>query len=184
MKVFEHAPLPFRQLGGIAVEEKGGFIKQPFGRADVLDQDSFRQELELDPHNILATYKLGALEVEKGDGAKGKQLIEAAQKEKPDLDHIDYNLGRAEILLNNEAAAANDFERAVKIDKDPEVIEQAWFQLGTAYRRLHRMDEARSAMATYQQLKDEGAKKSEKALETYRQDHPDASTVSPAQSPQ
>src|SRR5437763_4147614 len=147
-------------------------------------ETAFRQELELDPHNILATYKLGALEVEKGDGAKGKQLTEAAQKEKPDLDHIDYNLGRAEILLNNEAAAANDFERAVKIDKDPEVIEQAWFQLGTAYRRLHRMDEARSAMATYQQLKDEGAKKSEKALETYRQDHPDASTVSPAQSPQ
>jgi len=145
---------------------------------------AFRQELALDPHNILATYKLGALEVEKGDGAKGKELIEAAQKEKPDLDHIDYNLGRAEMLLNNEAAAANDFERAVKVDQDPEVIEQAWFQLGTAYRRLHRMDEARSAMATYQQLKDEGAKKSEKALENYRQDHPDASAVSPVQTPQ
>jgi hypothetical protein len=28
-------------------------------------------------------------------------------------------------------------------------------------------------MATYQQLKDEGAKKSEKSLETYREQHPD-----------
>jgi tetratricopeptide (TPR) repeat protein len=134
---------------------------------------AFGKELELDPHNVLATYKLGALEVEQGNGAKGKALIEAAQKEKPNLTHLDYNLGRAEMLLNNDAAAAIDFERALKTDTDPDVIQQTWFQLGTAYRRLHRMDEARQAMATYQQLKDESAKKSQKALETYRQQHPE-----------
>lgn len=145
-------------------------------------EQAFARELELDPHNILARYKLGALEVEKGDGAKGKELIEAAQKEKPDLIHLDYNLGRAEALLGNDSEAAGHFERAVKTDRDPEVVEQAWFQLGTAYRRLHRMDEARQAMATYQQLKDADAQKSQKALETYRQQHPDANepaTASP-----
>jgi tetratricopeptide (TPR) repeat protein len=147
-------------------------------------EQAFRQELELDPHNILATYKLGALEVEKGEGAEGKKLIEAAQKENPNLTHIDYNLGRAEMLLNNQDAAAHDFERAVKIDKDPEVIEQAWFQLGTAYRRLNRMDEARNAMATYQQLKDQEAKKSQKALENYRQEHPDAADAPVPPGPQ
>lgn len=141
---------------------------------------AFRKELELDPHNVLATYKLGALEVEKGDGAQGKDLIETAQREKPDLIHIDYNLGRAEMLLNNEAAAAAHFERAVKVDSDPEVVQQAWFQLGTAYRRLHRMDEARNAMATYQQLKDQSAEKSQKALERYREQRPGADVV-PAQ---
>ena len=135
---------------------------------------AFRRELEIDPHNVLATYKLGAIEVEKGDGAKGKELIEAAQREKPGLVHVDYNLGRAEMLLGNDAAAADHFERVVKTDTDSEVIEQAWFQLGTAYRRLHRMDEARNAMATYQQLKDEGARKSQKALENYKAEHPDA----------
>src|SRR4029077_7160484 len=46
-------------------------------------EQAFRQELELDPHNVLATYKLGAIEVEKGDGAKGKELMEAAQQENP-----------------------------------------------------------------------------------------------------
>ena len=147
-------------------------------------EEAFRKELELDPHNVLAVYKLGAIEVEKGDGAKGKELIEAAQKEKNDLVHLDYNLGRAEMLLNNEAAAADHFERTVKTDTDPEVIEQAWFQLGTAYRRLHRMDEARNAMATYQQLKDQEAKKSQKALENYRQEHPDANDGPAPQSPQ
>lgn len=147
-------------------------------------EESFRRELQLDPHNVLATYKLGAIEVEKGDGAKGKELIEAAQREKPGLVHLDYNLGRAEMLLNNDAAAAAHFERSVKTDTDPEVIEQAWYQLGTAYRRLHRMDEARNAMATYQQLKDEGAKKSQKALETYREQHPEAADSPPPQNPQ
>jgi tetratricopeptide (TPR) repeat protein len=147
-------------------------------------EQAFREEIALDSHNVLATYKLGAIEVEKGDGAKGKQLIEAAEKEKPDLVHLDYNLGRAEMLLNNDAAAASHFERTVKTDGDPEVMEQAWFQLGTAYRRLHRMDEARNAMATYQQLKDREAKKSQKALENYRLEHPDAADVPTPQSPQ
>lgn len=146
---------------------------------------AFSRELEIDPHNVLARYKLGAIEVEKGDGAKGKELIEAAEREKPDLVHLDYNLGRAEMLLGNDAAAASHFERTVKADSDPEVIEQAWYQLGTAYRRLHRMDEARAAMTTYQQLKDEGARKSEKALEKYQAEHPArADSDSTPQSPQ
>lgn len=147
-------------------------------------EQAFREELALDPHNVLATYKLGAIEVEKGDGAKGKELIEAAEKQKPDLVHLDYNLGRAEMLLGDDTAAASHFERTVKSDTDPEVIEQAWFQLGTAYRRLHRMDEARNAMNTYQQLKDQEATKSQKALENYRQEHPDAADAPAPQSPQ
>jgi len=147
-------------------------------------EEALRRELELDPHNVLATYKLGAIEVEKGDGAKGKELIEAAQQEKPGLVHLDYNLGRAEMLLGNDAAAAAHFERTVKTDAQPEIVEQAWFQLGTAYRRLHRMDEARNAMATYQQLKDEGTKKSEKELDKYRAKHPDTNDTSASPNPQ
>ena len=147
-------------------------------------EQAFRRELDLDPHNVLARYKLGAIEVEKGNGAQGKELIEAAQREKPDLVHLDYNLGRAEMLLGNDSAAAAHFERAVKTDNDPELIEQAWFQLGTAYRRLHRMDEARNAMATYQQLKEQEANKSQKTLENYRKDHPEAADAPGPPSPQ
>jgi Flp pilus assembly protein TadD len=95
---------------------------------------------------------------------------------------MDYNLGRAEMLLGNDSAAASHFERAVKTDTDPDVISQAWFQLGTAYRRLRRLDDARNAMATYQQLKDEGAKRSQQALENYKAAHPGAPP--PSQDPQ
>jgi tetratricopeptide (TPR) repeat protein len=146
---------------------------------------AFQKELEIDPHNVLATYKLGAIEVEKGDGARGKELIEAAQREKPNLVHLDYNLGRAEMLLGNDAGAVPHFELAIKTDTDPEVVQQAWYQLGTAYRRLRRMDEARNAMATYQQLKDEAARKSQQSLERYRADHPNQPDSEPAsQNPQ
>lgn len=125
---------------------------------------AFERELEIDPQNVLARYKLGAIAVEQGDGAKGKELMEAAQRERPGLVHMDYNLGRAEMLLGFDAAAADHFERTVKNDTTPEVVEQAWYQLGTIYRRQHRMDEARSAMATFQKLKDEEAEKSQERM--------------------
>jgi tetratricopeptide (TPR) repeat protein len=140
---------------------------------------AFKRELEIDPNNVLAKYKLGAIAVEQGDGAKGKELMEEAQREKPGLIHMDYNLGRAEMLLGNDAAAATHFENTVKTDTIPEVVEQAWYQLGTIYRREHRMDEARSAMATYQKLKDEEAEKSQEALQHLRVNHPEEAPPTP-----
>lgn len=127
-------------------------------------QQAFQRELEIDPQNVLARYKLGAIAVEQGDGAKGKELIEAAQHEKPGLVHMDYNLGRAEMLLGNDTAAAQHFERTVKTDSTAEVVEQAWYQLGIIYRRQRRMDDARTAMATFQKLKDEAAENSQERM--------------------
>ena len=144
---------------------------------------AFRRELELDPQNVLARYKLGAIAVEQGDGAKGKELMEAAQREKPGLVHMDYNLGRAEMLLGNDAAAAEHFERTVKTDTTPEVVEQAWYQLGTIYRRQHRMDEARNAMATFQKLKDEEAATSQERMKKSAL-HGDANSTNSPSEPQ
>jgi tetratricopeptide (TPR) repeat protein len=136
---------------------------------------AFKRELEIDPYNVLAKYKLGAIALEQGDAARGKELIEAALRVKPGLAHAEYNLGRADSLLGQDEAAMAHLQKAVAEDDDPTVVEQAWYQLGTIYRRLHRMDEARNAMAMYQRLKDEGAEKSQKRLEKYREGHPDAS---------
>jgi len=58
-------------------------------------------------------------------------------------------------------------------------VEQAWYQLGTIYRRLHRMEDARNAMAMFQKLKDEAAQKSQQALERYRLEHPNAPEAPP-----
>jgi tetratricopeptide (TPR) repeat protein len=131
-------------------------------------EEAYVRELEIDPRNALAKYKLGVLTVERGDGAKGKELIEVALREKPGMLHADYNLGRAEMAVGNDFAAAQHLEHAtIAAGSDPEIVEQSWYQLGIVYRRLHRMKEAQDAMATFQKLKDEAAESSQKALRRY-----------------
>jgi tetratricopeptide (TPR) repeat protein len=143
-------------------------------------EQAYLRELEIDPENISARYKLGVIAIESGDPSRGKSLIEGALRVKPDLQHADYNLGRAEMLLGNDAAAAQHLERATSAaGSDPEVVEQSWYQLGIAYRRLHRTEEAQKAMATFQKLKDEEAEKSQKALKRFQTQQNPASMPSP-----
>jgi tetratricopeptide (TPR) repeat protein len=150
-------------------------------------EHAYLKELEIDPENVAARYKLGVLAIEKGDAARAKELIESALRVRPNLQHAEYNLGRAEMLLGNDMVATMHFERAVSADvaasSDPEVVEQSWYQLGIAYRRLRRMDEAQKAMATFQRLKDEDAESSAKALKRF-QVQQDATSASPAPAPQ
>src|SRR2546430_2424424 len=129
---------------------------------------AFQRELEIDPHNALARYKLGVLAVERNDGAKAKGLIEAALRQKPGLPHADYNLGRAEMQIGNDIAAADHLQRATATESDPEVLQQAWFQLGIVYRRLHRLSEAQQAIATFQKLKNEEAENSQQKLKKFQ----------------
>ena len=147
-------------------------------------EQAYLKELEIDPENVTAQYKLGVIAIERGDPARGKTLIEGALRAKPDLQHADYNLGRAEMLLGNDVAAAQHLERATTAaGSDPEVVEQSWYQLGIVYRRLHRMEEAQKAMATFQKLKDEEAESSQEALKRFAvQQNPN--TVQPPPSPQ
>jgi len=147
-------------------------------------EQAYLKELEIDPENISAQYKLGVLAIESGDPARGKSLIEGALRVKPDLQHAEYNLGRAEMLLGNDAAAVQHLERATSAaGSDPEVVEQSWYQLGIVYRRLHRLEDAQKAMVTFQKLKDEEAENSQKALKRFQVQQNPAAAQSPS-SPQ
>jgi tetratricopeptide (TPR) repeat protein len=132
-------------------------------------EQAYLKELEIDPENITAQYKLGVIAIERGDPARGKSLIEGALRVKPDLQHSEYNLGRADMLLGNDAAAAMHFEGATAAaGSEPEVVEQSWYQLGIVYRRLHRMEDAQKAMASFQKLKDADAESSQMSLKRYQ----------------
>ena len=141
-------------------------------------EEAFRKELEIDPDNVVAQYKLGVLLTEKGNAAQGKQMIVAALKVRPGLRHADYNLGRAEMLLGNDQAAAEDFERATKADSDQDVLEQAWYQLGTVLRRMHRTQEAQQAFAMFQKFKEAELEGSQKKMKQFQQKK-DSDTVAP-----
>jgi len=135
-----------------------------------LAEAALQQELEIDPNNVIARYKLGQLEVERGEGAKSKELLEAAMRQDPSLKNSSYYLGRAEAELGNYAEAAKSFERTVSVPGvDRELVQQAWYQLGIAYRHLHRTEDAQKAFATFQRLKDEEAQKQQERLKKKRE---------------
>ena len=145
-------------------------------------EEAFRKELEIDPENVVAQYKLGVLLTEKGDAAEGKRYIEAALRERPGLRHADYNLGRAEMLLGNDAAAAEHFQKATQTDTDPDILQQAWYQLGTVLRRMRRTQEAQQAFAMFQKFKDQQLELSQKQMKQFQQQG-DSDAVAPAPTP-
>jgi len=144
---------------------------------------AFSRELAIDPHNVLASYNLAVLAVERGDGAQAKEFIDAALREKSDLHHADYILGRAEMQLGNDSVALDFLKRATAAETDPEFLQQSWYQLGIAYRRLHRMTEAQQAMVTFQKLKDEEAEASQKNLKKFEVHHNEDAAQPPAPEP-
>jgi tetratricopeptide (TPR) repeat protein len=141
-------------------------------------ETELQRELELDPNNVLARYKLGTLEAERGEGAKSKEHIEAALRQNPSLKNSSYYLGRAEMELGNNAAAAEAFLREVSAsDSDPDTVQQAWYQLGIVYRRLHRTEDAQKAFTIFQKLKDESAQRLHERLQKSQETQvPDAAT--------
>lgn len=132
-------------------------------------EDAYRKELEIDPDNVVAQYKLGVLLTERGDAVQGKQQIEAALRVRPGLRHSDYNLGRAEMLLGNDAAAAEHFQKATQTDTDPDILQQSWYQLGTVLRRMRRPQEAQQAFAMFQKFKEEQLETSQKQMKQFQQ---------------
>ena len=142
---------------------------------------AFRRELEINPDNVTAEYKLGVIAVEQGDGAEGKKLIEEALKVTPGLLNADYNLGRAEMKLGNDAAAAEHFKLATGGNSEPDIVEQSWYQLGTVLRRMHHPEEAQQAFAMFEKLKDQELESTQKKLKHF-QVQKDSDAVAPAPS--
>jgi len=128
-------------------------------------QAAYKQELAIDPHSMLATYKLGSLLVESAKPEEGKPLIEAALRQDPNLKEAYYYLGRAHMQLGNESEALEALKKAVTINSNSEILAQAWYQLAIVYRRMHRMEEAKQALATFQKLKDQESEHHQKVLE-------------------
>lgn len=136
-----------------------------------LAEAMLNKELEIDPNNVLARYKLGTLQVvEHGEGAKSKELIQGALRQDPAIKDSAYYLGLAEMELGNYDAAVDAFHRAITAsDTDPEIVQQGWYQLGISYRHLHRIDDAQKAFTIFQRLKDEEAQKLQERLKKRRE---------------
>jgi Flp pilus assembly protein TadD len=85
--------------------------------------------------------------------------------------------------LGNDSVAMDFLKRATAIETDPEFLQQSWYQLGIAYRRLHRMTEAQQAMVTFQKLKSEEEEASQKNLKKFEVHHHEDAAPPPAPEP-
>jgi tetratricopeptide (TPR) repeat protein len=142
-----------------------------FLRTDKLDaaEAEFAQELKFDPNNAFALFKLGATQVERGDAEKGKGSVELALQKNPRLKNAAYYLGRAEMQLGHNEEAINALKQATNPDSDPDIVQQAWYQLAIVYRRLRRTEDAKQALAIFQRLKDESTERQHKLFEKKRE---------------
>ncbi len=132
-------------------------------------QTAYRQELEIDPNSVVALYKLGVLNVLGSRASDGKHFLEEALRRDPTLNNAYYYLGRAELQLNHPEAALANFERVAKADSGDEITRQAYYQMAQLYRQMHRTEEARKALATFQKLKEEADLHQQELLERKRQ---------------
>jgi tetratricopeptide (TPR) repeat protein len=138
------------------------------GKLDEAEAE-YTQELAIDPHSLLATYKLGSLRVERGKPQEGKPLIEAALKQNQNLPNAYYYLGRAEMLLGDDPAAIDDFKRAVTApNTEPDIAQQTYYQLSQIYRRQHKLAESQEALNNFLRLKQQATEHQQQLFERKR----------------
>jgi superkiller protein 3 len=140
-------------------------------RTDKLDaaEAEFAQEIKFDPHNAFALFKLGATQIERGDAEKGKGSVESALQKNPQLKNAAYYLGRAEMQLGHNEEAVSALKQATNADSDPDIVQQAWYQLAIVYRRLRRTEDAKQALTIFQRLKDESTERQHELFEKKRE---------------
>ncbi len=132
--------------------------------ADIYDQQNnlemaaaeYRLELDNDPRNVSAMYRLAVVDIERSKPADAVDLLTQVISRAPDTVEAHYQLGRAEAQLGDNDSAARNFAAVVAAPPeraDPEMLRQSWYQLAQLYRRLHRLEDSRAALDSFVRLK-------------------------------
>ncbi|MGI9107216.1 MAG: tetratricopeptide repeat protein [Pyrinomonadaceae bacterium] len=124
-------------------------------------EELFLKELELDPHNTLAMYKLGSIRVERGKPEQGLPLLESAVKQNPAEIDAYYYLGKAQGLLGQPETAIVNLQKVAAGKPSGQLVESAYYQLSQVYRKAGRLAEARTAIEEFQKLKAERERQQE-----------------------
>jgi tetratricopeptide (TPR) repeat protein len=117
--------------------------------------DAYAQEIEIDPTNAVALYKLGSLRVTRDEAASGVPLLDRALALNPTITDAHYYLGKGDAALGKDDSAIEHFRLATNPQGSEELRIMSWYQLATLYRNLHRTQEAGEALATFRKMKTE-----------------------------
>jgi protein O-GlcNAc transferase len=116
---------------------------------------AYQAELEIDPTDTLAKFKLGSLYVVRGKSADGVPLLRQAIQEDPSLRDAHYYLGDGLLDMGDAAEAVREYQLAIARDPGDERAMTSYYRLSQAYKRLHRSDDARAALADYLKIRDQ-----------------------------
>jgi tetratricopeptide (TPR) repeat protein len=117
--------------------------------------EQFQAELQADPANCMAQWKLANIVIQKdGSAADALKLVDSALARCPNLADARVDRARALVKLNRGAEAVADLEKAEKANPDDPGIH---FLLAKVYRALGRSQDAQAEMRTYSKL-DESAR--------------------------
>ena len=163
------------------LHEELGIEYRNAGQIEAADAQ-YRAELDIDANNHGARFKLGTLQLERGRPEEAKKLIETALQQNPNLPDAHYYLGRAQMQLGNNEEALASFKVVLSSNPDSEIEQQTYYQLANIYRRLHRMDEAKAALAQFENLKQQSNEHQQQLYEKKRKIQ-ETDRESPAQQP-
>ena len=124
--------------------------------------EEFKKELEINPNDSLALWKLGELAL-RTDPQEARRYLERAVTLNPDLPQAALAYGRALARTAETEKAVEQFQRVVRLAPEEDSVH---YHLAKAYRLLGRDEQARAEAARFQEL---AKKKSERKREMARQ---------------
>ncbi len=130
---------------------------------------AFLRELEIDPRNTLALYKLGSIRVERGKPEQGLPMLEQAIQQNPAEVDAYYYLGKGQGILGRHEAAITNLQKVIAGKASAQLTESAYYQLSQNYRKLGRTAEARAAIEEFQRLKSERERRQSEKAERIKQ---------------
>jgi lipopolysaccharide biosynthesis regulator YciM len=116
---------------------------------------------------VAGTYKLGVISFERSKPEVAAKLLKDVLRYYPNSIEAHYQLGRALAQMGDEAGAVAQFSAVVSQPKkaDPDVLKQSYYQLAHGYRKMHKMEEARAAMDSFQRLQKESEARQQQTMD-------------------
>ncbi|MEO6816902.1 MAG: tetratricopeptide repeat protein [Edaphobacter sp.] len=114
---------------------------------------AYEQEVKLDPHNGIALYNLGKIDVERGDPLAGIPLLQQAvgAHSSPSPSYFYLGLGLSKVGKNDEAAEW--LEKSLQNDPSDFIKQSAYYELARVYQRLNRKQDSLHALDELKKLK-------------------------------
>jgi tetratricopeptide (TPR) repeat protein len=138
-----------------------GSVYARLGKYDEAAKE-LNKELQLNPNDSLALWKLGELEL-RTNPKEARRELERAVNLNPRLPQAVLAYGRALARTGELEKATEQFQRVVRLAPDEDSVH---YHLANAYRRLGRQQESQAEMARFEEL---AKKKSERTWEMARQ---------------